>query len=229
MLLIHLLVPAAGIVLFILLDVLRQAGSPASIAGGLLGGVAVVFPTLTGVVCSMAAGQEAEAGNFQLLLTGRNRAASFLGLAVMLLLLGLGAAILTSFGFAAGYVLVRHHAPYGPGFYLCGTLLVYASNIFGYFFHLFLSLRFSKSVSIAIGAAESMLSALLMTGLGDGRWMYIPCAWGLRFLKVFETGGAEPAGYGLKAGITFCCMATGLGILFSMLWFMQWEGKKSEE
>ncbi len=86
----------------------------------------------------------------------------------MLLILGLGSALLTSFGFEALFAVVRHQTPYGPGYYLWGTLLVYVSNIFIYIFHLFLSLRFNKDVSIGIGIVESMLSCLLITGLGDG-------------------------------------------------------------
>ena len=92
----------------------------------------------------------------------------FFSMSAMLLILGLGSALLTSFGFEALFAVVRHQTPYGPGYYLWGTLLVYVSNIFIYIFHLFLSLRFNKAVSIGIGIVESMLSCLLITGLGDG-------------------------------------------------------------
>jgi ABC-2 type transport system permease protein len=226
---IHILVPIVGIVFFILLDIFHQSPSSGSTAGGVLGGVASAFPMLIGVVCSMAAEQESEAGNFQSLLTFRSKLIPFFSMSVMLLILGLGSALLTSFGFEATFAVVRHQTPYGPDFYLWGTLLVYVSNIFIYIFHLFLSLRFNKAVSIGIGIVESMLSCLLITGLGDGIWVLIPCAWGLRFLKVFEYGGVAPVGYGLKVGIAFCCIGTALMCLFACIWFSRWEGKKTEE
>jgi lantibiotic protection ABC transporter MutG family permease subunit len=226
---IHILIPIVGIAFFIILDIFHQTPSSGSTAGGVLGAVAVAFPTLIGVVCSMAAEQESEAGNFQPLLTFRSKSIPFFSMSAMLLILGLGSALLTSFGFEAIFAAVRHQTPCEPDFYLWGTLLVYASNIFIYIFHLFLSLRFNKAVSIGIGIVESMLSCLLTTGLGDGIWVLIPCAWGLRFLKVFEYGEVAPIGYGLKAGIAFCCIGTALMCLFSYIWFLQWEGKKTEE
>ncbi|HCW79972.1 MAG TPA: lantibiotic immunity ABC transporter MutG family permease subunit [Ruminococcaceae bacterium] len=228
-LLIHILVPIVGIAFFIILDIFHQTPGSGSTAGGVLGGVAVAFPTLIGVACSMAAEQESEAGNFQFLLTFRSKLIPFFSMAAMLLILGLGSALLTSFGFEALFAAVRHQTPYGPDYYFWGTLLVYASNIFIYIFHLFLSLRFNKAVSIGIGIVESMLSGLLITGLGDGIWVLIPCAWGLRFLKIFEYGGTEPIGYGLNAGIVCCCIGTVLMCLFSCIWFSRWEGKKAEE
>ncbi len=226
---VHILIPFVGIAFFIILDIFHQSPSSGSTAGAVLGGVASAFPTLIGVVCSMAAEQESEAGNFQSLLTFRSKLIPFFSMSAMLLILGLGSALLTSFGFEAIFAAVRHQTPCGPDFYLWGTLLVYASNIFIYIFHLFLSLRFNKAVSIGIGIVESMLSCLLITGLGDGIWVLIPCAWGLRFLKVFEYGGVAPIGYGLKAGIIFCCIETVLMCLFSCIWFLRWEGKKTEE
>ena len=66
---VHILTPFVGIAFFIILDIFHQTPSSGSTAGAVLGGVAAAFPVLIGVVCSMAAEQESEAGNFQSLLT----------------------------------------------------------------------------------------------------------------------------------------------------------------
>ena len=145
---IHILIPIVGIAFFIIIDIFHQTPGAGSTAGGILGSVDVAFPTLIGVVCSMAAEQESEAGNFQSLLTFRSKLVPFFSMGAMLLILGLGSALLTSFGFDALFAAVRHQTPYGPDYYLWGTLLVYASNIFIYIFHLFLSLRFKKRWNI---------------------------------------------------------------------------------
>lgn len=229
---VHLFIPIMGIVIFLLFDIFHQSYSSSSTASGLLGAIAAAFPTLIGVVCSMVAEQEAEAGNFQGLLTNSSRLMPFFSMTATLLLLGAGSVFLTVFGFEAGFAVLLHQAPFGPDFYLCGALLLFGSNLFIYIFHLFLSLRFNKSVSIGIGIVESMMSALLITGLGDGIWVIVPCAWGLRFLKLFEIGslgGTIPAGFGLDTGVVLCFLGTLLIFAFSLIWFLRWEGKKTEE
>ena len=228
---IHLLVPVVGI-LFVLLESKLTKSSSASDALTCLGLIGAAFPVLIGVVCSMIADQEAEAGSFQQLLTAPFRPTPFLSLAVMLLLFGFGAELLTAFGFEAVSALFLHQAPFGPGYYWSGVLLLFVCNIFLYFLHLFLSLRFNKGVSIGVGIFESLLSALLMTGLGEGIWPMIPCGWGLHFLRFFgiQAGGAAlPAGGGFQIGAAACVVETLLMIVFSVLWCLRWEGKKTEE
>lgn len=227
----HLFIPIAGIA-FLLLTSAFSKSSAASNALNCPGAIAVAFPMMIGIVCSMIADQEAEAGNFQQLLMAPVKLLPFLSMLTLLLLLGLGATLLTAFGFKVSFALILGKAPYGPVFYLQSVLLIFGANLFFYFFHLFLSLRLNKGVSIGVGIVESLVSALLITGLGDGKWILIPCAWGLRFLKAFSVlgfGRAVPSGYGLQAGIFFCIVETILMLLFSVFWFSRWEGKKMEE
>ena len=228
---IHLLAPTAGVI-FLLLDSAFSKYSPSSDSISCLGAIAVAFPILISIVCSMIANQETEAGNYQQLLTDSSKLRPFLSISVLLLLLGLSAELLTTFGFEAGFSIILHRTPFGLNFYFFGALLLFGSNVFLYFLHLFLSLRFNKGVSIGVGIVESLTSALLITGLGDGKWVLIPCAWGLRFTKVFgiySLGGPIPADYGLEAGILFCIIETVLMFIISLLWFWRWEGKKAEE
>ena len=223
---VHILVPFVGITLF-LLPCFFKPTSAGSMAGNILGAIALSFPILIGLICSMTVEQESDAGNFQELLTRPSKLISFFSMVVMLLLLGLGASLLASFGFEAGLAVCLHQTPFHPNFYLHGALLVFGSNIFIYLLHLFLSLRFNKSVSIGVGIVESMLAALLLTGLGDGIWTCIPCAWGLRFVKMFmqnSFGRAMP----MNKGIVSCCIETALILVFSIIWFLHWEGKKTE-
>lgn len=228
---VHLLVPILGTSVLLLIFAFSKQ-SPGSDALSCLGIIALSFPTLIAIVCSMIADQEAEAGNYQQLLTNPSKLRPFLSLSVLLLLLGSGAVLLAAFGFEAGFAVILHHAPVGPEFYLRGAGILLGSNIFLYFLHLFLSFRFNKGVSISIGIVESLLSALLITGLGDGNWMFIPCAWVLHFLKVFgikSFGGSIMTASGLRTGIVFCALETLLIFVFSIVWFWSWEGKKAEE
>lgn len=227
----HILVPLAGIIIF-LIPCFFKPESAASMGGDILGAIAVAFPTLIGLVCSMTAEQESEAGNFQELLTRSSRLIPFFSMTFMLLLLGLLASLLALCGLGGGLAVCFHKAPFGPNFYLLGALLVFGSNLFIYMFHIFLSFRFNGSVSIGVGIVESMLSCLLLTGLGDGIWIFIPCAWGARFTDMFiqkSAGERIAAASQLNAGITLCCIETALIFIFSIIWFLRWEGKKTEE
>lgn len=226
---IHLLVPLAGIVGFLLYEAIRPE-TPGSMVEGFLGSVAAAFPTLIALICSMIAEQEAEAGNFQELLTRSSRTLPFLSMTAMTLLLGLGAVLLASFGFEAGFAAFFGETPFKPDFYLRGALLIYASNIFLYLFHFLLSFRFNKGVSVGTGIVESLLSSLLLTGLGDGIWVAIPCAWGLRFLRPFiQFGGMMPPDGEERLGMILCGAETVLIFVFALIWFLRWEGKKTEE
>lgn len=230
-LLIHLLVPLAGIILFLIyFKFLNESSASKTVA--FIGAVEGAFPIMIGLVCSMIADQENEAGNYQHLLTYPRRLLPFLSMTSMLLLLGLGSVILASFGFEVFYALILGQAPFGADFYFQSVILLLASNIFIYIFHIILSLRFGKGVSIGTGIVESLLSALLLTGMGDGIWKVIPCAWGMRFLKIFsfyKMGEVLPESYDLKPGIIFCIVETFLIFVFSLFWISRWEGKKSEE
>lgn len=200
-------------------------------AGNILGAIALSFPILIGLICSMTVEQDSDAGNFQELLTMPSKLIPFFSMAVLLLLLGLGASLLASFGFEAGLAVCLHQAPLRSDFYLYGALLVFGSNIFIYLLHLFLSFRFNKSVSIGVGIVESMLAYLQFTGFGDKIWTYIPCAWGLRFVKLFMQNSFDrviPMTSQLTIGIVSCCIETALIFVFSIIWFLHWEGKKTE-
>lgn len=228
---IHLLIPIIGVV-FLLLTCTFSNGSSGSDAMNCPGAIAAAFPILIAVVCSMIADQESEAGNFQQMLTAPIKLLPFFSTLTLLLLLGLGAALLTAFGFAAGFAVFFGQTPFGVGFYLDSILLIFGCNIFLYLFHLILSLRFNKGVSIGVGIVESLMSALLITGLGDGKWILIPCAWGLRLFKmsaVLMLGDVLPKGNDMQVGVICCVVGTILMLIISVVWFLHWEGNKSEE
>ncbi|WP_223068849.1 lantibiotic immunity ABC transporter MutG family permease subunit [Paenibacillus caui] len=233
MLLVHLLVPLAGIALFLGYYSISP-WAPVSKAGGYLQVVAASFPTMIGIVCSMAADQEYAAGKFQQLLTSPSKLLPFISKLTLLLLLGFGSVLLAFGGFGAGFLYLLHDSPFGFGFYLRAACILFVSCIFLYNLHFFISLRFGKGASIGVGITESLLSALLLTGLGDGNWHFIPCAWGARFLTIlvqFGTSsvGSVPSAANMHEGIWFCAGETLVLMLLLGLWIWRWEGRKSLE
>ena len=65
---------------------------------------------------------------------------------------------------------------------------VHFSNLYGIFKNSFypisipVGFSLGKSVSMGIGIVGSLLSALLVTGLGDFIWKFLPWGWGVRFM-----------------------------------------------
>jgi ABC-2 type transport system permease protein len=148
-------------------------------------------------------------------------------------LLGFGAVVLASGGFGIGFIFILEQKNFSLGFYLITACILFAGNIFIYILHLIVSLRFGKGVSIGLGIVESLLSALLATGLGQGRWQFIPCGWGIWFVSLFtqiKSGAGSLINMReLQSGILTCVIYTFAIAVFGCIWFWYWEGKKSEE
>lgn len=232
LLLIHLLIPILGIIIFI--AYYSYTPWPASSkAEAYLQVVALSFPLLISIVCSIVADTEASSGNFYNLLTAPFKIKPFVSLLIMLLLLGFGASLLTSVGFGLGFLYMLKQSTFGLGFYLIAACVLFLGNIFIYILHLIVSLRFGKGVSIGLGIVESLLSALLITGLGQGRWQFIPCGWGIWFVSLFaqiKSGAVSLIAIReLQLGILTCAIYTIAIAAFGYVWVSRWEGRKSEE
>ena len=199
------------------------------------------FPFLIGLFCAMSAEQELSAGTFQNMLSVSKRPIAFFSKLLMLILLGAGAVLLASVMVGAGYFfcLMQQYIHYS--FYIGAAFIMIGSNIFLYALHLFLALRFNKGVTIGLGIVESLLSALLLTGLGDGIWIFIPVAWTSRFIDKFlqristydiispdsavrDAGIAEQFLVEWKAAIVICAVMTAGGILTFGIWACRWDG-----
>ncbi|MGD6842465.1 lantibiotic immunity ABC transporter MutG family permease subunit [Bacillus infantis] len=231
MLLVHLLTPLMVIGIFLTYYAYTPY-SPDSKAGGYLQVIALAFPTMIGIVCSIAADQEASAGQCQQLLTQPSRIAPLASKLTLLLLLGFGSTLLASAGFGTGFIYMLKQSSYSLGFYMEAACILFGSSIFLYALHFFVSLRFGKSASIGLGIFESLAAALLLTGLGDYNWIYIPCAWGARLISiwmVYETSQEIPAALLLRPGVLYCTIGTAAIMVLLGSWFWRWEGKKSFE
>ncbi|MDN4079426.1 lantibiotic immunity ABC transporter MutG family permease subunit [Paenibacillus polymyxa] len=233
LLLVQLLVPLLGIAIFLAYYSFTPY-SPISKVDGYLQVLAVAFPTMIGIVCSIAVEQESVAGNFQHLLTSPVKLLPFLSKLSLLLCLGFGSVLLASGGFGAGYIYLMKESPYGLMFYVLAACILFMSSVFLYILHFFISLRFGKGASIGLGIMESLLSALLLTGLGDHNWIFIPPAWAARFITIWVQYGVSPADsipetIQLDWRIRYCVVGTLVIMVLLGLWIGRWEGQNSSE
>lgn len=225
MILIHLILPLGAAAAFLAYFAISP-WKPGSKVSGYFEMIGVSFPLVIGLVCSKTIEQEGQAGSFQNMLCGtKSRTVVFLSKLIVMLLLGACSIALAIGVFAAGFRV----APWGV--YGKVTALLIAGSIFLYILHLFVSLQYGRGASIGLGIVESLLSALALTGLGDGIWYYIPCTWCARFSDDMVYSWLNPAksfGFAeLKRGLLVAVPATLIALILVFLWFRIWEGRKT--
>lgn len=195
--------------------------------------LSIAFPILIGIITSLVAEQEYVAGCFQnILIASEVKCLSLISKLIVFLLLGAFSSLLAVMGFYVGFsFIVERIFPFSMYLAVAGILM--GSNVFLYIFHLFLSFRYSKGVSIGVGIIESLGAALFLTGMGDGRWPFLPSSWSIRliesFLLKYQNVGNSLLDPDLKLGITLAIVATFLSLVIMLVWFTSWEGNKAEE
>ena len=225
MLWIHVLIPLVTVVLFLVYYSVAPWKQDSKISG-YFEFIGISFPLIISLVCSKAIEQEGQAGSFQTMLCGiKSRTISYSSKLIVMLLLGILSIALAIGIFAVGFKT----AP--TLMYLKAAGLLIAGSVFLYILHLFVSLQFGRGASIGLGIVESLISALALTGLGDGKWYYLPCTWSARlcdYLVYNWLNPSKPFGYAeMQKGLVIAIPATIIAFVLSLLWFRNWEGRKT--
>lgn len=193
--------------------------------------IGMALPFLIGVFCAILSEQEQSAGCFQIMFITSKKVIPFLSKLLLLLIFCAGALFLASVIFGAMFLLGLHGKVVGGAFYPLAALVLLCSSVPLYLVHLYLSFRWNKGVSIGLGIVESVVSALFLTGLGDGVWKYIPLAWPARTVSAFLAAysGESLACAELKqvACIGICVAAA--GIIAYLYWAYRWEGTRTAD
>lgn len=228
---IHIVMPIIGIILFLSYYSFSKVDTISKVPV-YIEVLSMIFPLLISVVCSSIVEQEALAGNFtELLATEHGKRKVFIGKFCLLLICGFCSTILAVFGFAAGFHFLLGQNEFPLSLYFEISLILFGCQIFMYLFHLFLNFRFSKGASIGVGIIESLLAALMLTGLGEVIWKYIPCAWGMRLCSSFFEYRLRPDSFhalqgDTQMGVVICICSTIIAFVMSLIWFSFYEGRK---
>ncbi|MGF9966920.1 lantibiotic immunity ABC transporter MutG family permease subunit [Bacillus rhizoplanae] len=227
----HIAMPIIGIVLFLSYCSFSKLDSISKVPG-YIQVLSIAFPLLISVVCSSVVEQEALAGNFkELLSTEYGRRKAFISKVCLLLICGFCSTILAVVGFAAGFHFLLKQNEFPLSLYFEISLILFGCQIFIYIFHLFLNFHFNKGASIGIGIIESLLAALMLTGLGDVIWKYVPCAWGMRLCSSFFEYRLKPDSFhalqvDTEMGVVMCICLTIIALVMSLIWFSFYEGRE---
>lgn len=234
----HLGIPILGAGIFLLYGRISGIGawSKLSLYAETL---AIVFPAVSAVVCALAAEQEKQAGNLYHVLCMPGRKWKGMGIKY-LVLCGLGfAALVLALGlYGAGAAAGMIQPAGGVRLYLCLAGVLMLSQLVLYAWHLVLAVQFTNGVCIGIGITESLLAALLMTGLGDGIWYWIPCSWGGHFTEyLIQYQAGSGAAEGIRNFIRqdapraagMAVILTAAGLLAGLIWCFCFEGGSIED
>lgn len=229
---IHCVIPVAVSLLFLAYYRFAPWNS-SEMLSGYVEVLGIALPLLISIICAIAV--DMEAGNhFQVMLgvvRGRKRVLgakwlALLGMELFALALAVG-----SFGVGFGF-LGKQNIP--PEWWLIIIGLLWFGSFLLYLWHLFLNLQFSKTVSMGVGMGESLISALFLTGLGDGRWQYVPGSYSARgSLEVLRIWFAESGGKEILGGFMkhFCVnlLITVVLCAIIFLWFQFYEGRACDD
>lgn len=192
--------------------------------------IGMALPFLVSIICAGNIGLE-EQNHFQVFLGSyenkwKGLAVKWLVLVGMCLMAIAGAVLL----FGTGYHVLLGKEGLSISEYLWMILVLFLGSMPLYLEHLFFNLRFSRTVSQCIGVAQSLLSGLFLTGLGDGRWQFFPCTWSARGTMLLygrieqnETGGLL---FYLKHEGTICLLLFIFLCVIIGIWIYYYEGRQ---
>ena len=228
----HLYIPILGLIIFLSYYSYTPWTSFSKISA-YLQVLSITFPMLIGIITSIVAEQEYIAGGFKnILIASETKNLIIMSKFTLCLLFGSLSTILAVVGFYIGYSFIDSNI-YPIYINLAIVAILIGSNIFLYILHLFLSFRFSKAVSIGVGIAESLVAALFLTGMGDGRWPFLPSSWSIRFtsslLMKYQSAEDILLDQDLKLGIIISIVLTFISFVIMLVWFKNWEGNRTEE
>ena len=183
--------------------------------------IGIGLPFVVSIVCAGNIGLE-EQNHFQVFLGNyKVKGKGFVVKGVVLFGMGVlaifGAAVL----FAAGYHFLLGKEGIGMRYVrLTGTLIFGSVPL--YLEHLFLNLIFPKTVSQCVGVAQSVVSALFLNGLGEGRWQFFQATWSARGIRYCN----DPVN---GKRVLFCLLLLFLMCVIIGVWFHKYEGRQCND
>ncbi|MFS9142887.1 lantibiotic immunity ABC transporter MutG family permease subunit [Streptococcus infantis] len=186
-----------------------------------------LFPIIIGFITAKVIEMEAEAGCFQIMLTGsQSRTSMYIGKLLSLLLCAslslviLQSSFLMFFNYQEFYDLILE------------SVLMIIGVVPLYLIHLVISLRFGSGASIGLGFFETLIALLAVTSMGDKIWYYIPSSWSSRLCGLYFVDKISGENLFYYDFFKWSLVATPMivVILFvSLIWFSKWNGRTNME
>lgn len=228
---IHLILPIASAAVFLAYYVISPWEETQKVSA-YFQVLAMAFPVLISVITVMLSEKELQAGAFQLVLsTPRKKYLPHFSMILAITLCGFIASMLAAVSFGFVFRLMGNQL-FTMSLYVKAGLLLFYGNISLYILEYLLSFAFGKGVGLGLGIVGSLLSALLLTGLGDKIWPFLPWSISTRFCSTLVESTLGQANFieqhGVKQGFLFIVISTILLLITVNFWSEKWEGRKNE-
>ena len=196
--------------------------------------VSVVFPFIITVVITMLFETDLAAGKFQnVLLVPCSKIVSHAGNLLSVLIFGMVASVFTTVGFGA-FARIAGLQSMSFSFYGITGLYLFMTNIAVYLLQYMICFTWGKSISMGVGITGTLLSAMLVFGMGDSIWKCCPYSYGIRCISYFLYRNLKPEIYVYmeEENRTGICAVTAVTALLFMLflgWSYWWQGTREKE
>ena len=235
-LLIHILVPLAGILVFSA----YYSYSPIKEQEKVMlyiQAVAMAFPLMASIVVTQLYELDLKAGGFfNLLSVPCSKTGAHMGNFISLIVLGFLADIMAIAGFGAvfrriGFTELPFSAFMNLGF------IVFGANIAVYMIQYIVCFMLGKGVSLGLGILGTLLAPLMYLGLGEALWRFLPPAYGIRlsmyyFKLKYGMLMGDTSGYALEnynKGIRTVITVTLLTVVAFVIWSYKWQNTRQDE
>lgn len=236
LLLVHVLVPLIGILMFGGYFFISPLGEMDKIFV-FVQAVAMAYPLMTAIVVSMLYEMDLKAGGFaNMLIVPYSKVTVHMGNLFALLLLGLGACLLTFLGFGLVFWGLKYTG-FGIKDYLLFAFMMIGANLAAYVIQYMVCFLFGKGVSLGVGIVGTLLSPLLYLGLGAQIWKFVPSSYGMRlftyhFFLFRKIRSDDITGYSLEnfqTGMYFVIGITLAVIAIFVVWSRFWQNTRTAE
>lgn len=179
----HMVIPILFSVLFLAYYSYTNYSSVSKV-DGYFQAMAIGFPFIVSIICSMVVEKDKEAGEYKELIGNvYSKAQCFYSKLVMTLIMGILSVLIAVMLFYIGFDCFLGQNELSLGCYIMLILIIYGGQLFSYAFHMILTFIVGKGISISVGILESLFAAILYMGLGEGIWIYFPGCYSNRFFK----------------------------------------------
>lgn len=228
----HFLIPIIGLLLMLAYFAGSQ-WSPIEKISGYIQVISMAFPLIISIIVAMAYEQEEETMGFQYFLsTPSKRYIPHLSKIFLLFSFGIVSTIISILGFGVLFNIIDKEN-LSIIFYLIAAAIMFISNIPIYMIHYLVAFYFGKGASIGVGIIGSLVSALMMTGIGERIWFIVPWGYSIRLSSYFfQYEITNDLNWILqrevKMAIISLIIVTVISIILLIIFSNYWEGQKED-
>lgn len=222
----HFLIPVIGLILMLAYFTLSSWSQSEKISA-YIQVISMAFPLIISIVVNMVYEQEEDAAFQSFLSNPSKRYIPHISKLFLLLILGLTSTLISILGFE----ILFNKEIFSIMFYLKLAMIMFISNIPLYMLQYLVVFNFGKGASMGIGIIGSLVTALMITGIGEGLWFILPWGYSIRLSSYyFQYKITNNLNWILesdfKLGVISLIAMILIEITTIIIFSSQWEGKK---